>query len=58
VCVRACVGQINDGTGFARFVIRFKAIVCRLFRNEVVDAIVTDVNSVRERLFVLLCRFN
>lgn len=56
--MRACVGQINDGTGFARFVIRFKAIVCRLFRNEVVDAIVTDVNSVRERLFVLLCRFN
>jgi DNA-directed RNA polymerase II subunit RPB7 len=38
-------GKINDTDGHATFPVRYKAIVFRPFKNEVMDAIVTAVNK-------------
>ena len=40
-------GLILPGRGFVRYPIKYKAIVFRPFKGEVVDAIVTQVNKVR-----------
>mmetsp|Transcript_28395 Transcript_28395/g.71314 ORF Transcript_28395/g.71314 Transcript_28395/m.71314 type:complete len:137 (-) Transcript_28395:1032-1442(-) len=37
-------GVIQDSTGFVRFSVRYKAIVFRPFKGEVVDAVVESVN--------------
>ena len=39
-------GQINDSNGHATFPVKYKAIVFRPFKNEVLDAVVTTVNKV------------
>jgi len=39
-------GEILPGRGFCRFPIRYKAIVFRPFKGEVVDGVVTQVNKV------------
>jgi DNA-directed RNA polymerase II subunit RPB7 len=39
-------GVIQEGTGMVDFQVTYKAIVFRPFRNEVVDAVVTQVNKV------------
>jgi DNA-directed RNA polymerase II subunit RPB7 len=36
-------GRVVDGTPLIAFPIKFKAIVCRPFRGEVLDAVVTEV---------------
>jgi DNA-directed RNA polymerase II subunit RPB7 len=38
-------GSIIEGTGLAKFTIKYKAIVFRPFKGEVMDAIVTQVNQ-------------
>jgi DNA-directed RNA polymerase II subunit RPB7 len=38
-------GRIIEGTGMATFVVKYRAIVFRPFKGEVVDAIVTQVNQ-------------
>merc|ERR1712131_290051 len=39
-------GEILSGRGFCRFPIKYKAIVFRPFKGEVVDGVVTQVNKV------------
>jgi len=39
------MGKIQEGSGFVSFPIKFKAIVFRPFKNEVVDAVVSQVNK-------------
>ena len=39
-------GVLQANTGFAEYVIEYKAIVFKPFKNQVVDAIVTTVNKV------------
>merc|ERR1739838_536830 len=39
-------GEILPGRGFCRFPIKYKAIVFRPFKGEVVDGVVTQVNKV------------
>ena len=43
---RRMQGLIMEGTGFARFNIKYGCIVFRPFKNEVMDALVTAVNNV------------
>uniref|UniRef100_A0A8C5J890 DNA-directed RNA polymerase subunit n=1 Tax=Junco hyemalis TaxID=40217 RepID=A0A8C5J890_JUNHY len=40
-------GVIQPGRGFVLYPVRYKAIVFRPFKGEVVDAVVTQVNKVR-----------
>lgn len=35
----------QDGTGFATFKVAYQAIVCRPYKGEVLDAVVTSVNK-------------
>jgi DNA-directed RNA polymerase II subunit RPB7 len=37
----------QDGTGMASFDVTYTAIVCRPYKGEVLDAVVTSVNKVR-----------
>jgi len=39
------LGRVQEGTGFVCFSVKFKAIVFRPFKNEVVDAVVSQVNK-------------
>ncbi|CAG2179351.1 unnamed protein product, partial [Oppiella nova] len=39
-------GVIQSGTGFVTYAIKYKAIVFRPFKGEVLDAVVTQVNKV------------
>lgn len=39
-------GKLDEEKGCAVFVVRYKAIVFRLFRGEVVDGVVSDINAV------------
>ena len=49
VCVLDVVdlgaGELNPSTGFAEYVVIYKAVVFRPFRNQVIDAVVTTVNK-------------
>lgn len=40
-------GVIQPGRGFVLYPVKYKAIVFRPFKGEVVDAVVTQVNKVR-----------
>lgn len=40
-------GIIQPGRGFVLYPVKYKAIVFRPFKGEVVDAVVTQVNKVR-----------
>ena len=40
-------GRIQEGIGMAEYIVRYKAIVFKPFKGEVVDAKVTTVNKVR-----------
>jgi DNA-directed RNA polymerase II subunit RPB7 len=40
------LGQIEETTGFVVFPVKFKAIVFKPFRNEILDAVVTQVSKV------------
>ena len=40
------LGKVQEGTGHVLFPIKFKAIVFRPFKGEVLDAVVTQVNKV------------
>lgn len=48
-------GVIQPGRGFVLYPVKYKAIVFRPFKGEVVDAVVTQVNKVR---FVFLFSYN
>ncbi|PRP77826.1 DNA-directed RNA polymerase II subunit 7 [Planoprotostelium fungivorum] len=39
------LGKVQEGTGMVKFPIKFKAIVFKPFKGEVLDAVVTRVNS-------------
>lgn len=39
-------GKVQEGTGYVHFKVKFKAIVFRPFKGEVLDAVVTDVSRV------------
>jgi len=39
-------GKIVEGKGFASFRVRYRAVVYRLFKNEIIDALVTQVSPV------------
>lgn len=41
-------GLIQPGQGFVVYPVKYKAIVFRPFKGEVLDAVVTQVNKVRE----------
>lgn len=41
-------GVIQPGRGFVLYPVKYKAIVFRPFKGEVVDAVVTQVNKVRD----------
>ncbi|KAL1414912.1 hypothetical protein MTO96_007164 [Rhipicephalus appendiculatus] len=43
-------GLIQPGRGFVVYPVRYKAIVFRPFKGEVLDAVVTQVNKVRRCL--------
>lgn len=45
-------GVIQPGRGFVLYPVKYKAIVFRPFKGEVVDAVVTQVNKVRKRLYM------
>lgn len=40
-------GTIQPGTGMAQFIVQYRAIVYKPFKDEVVDGTVTTVNKVR-----------
>jgi DNA-directed RNA polymerase II subunit RPB7 len=40
-------GMIQSGRGYASYPVKYKAIVFRPFKNEVVDAVVSQVTKVR-----------
>lgn len=44
-------GVIQPGRGFVLYPVKYKAIVFRPFKGEVVDAVVTQVNKVRVILY-------
>lgn len=44
-------GVIQPGRGFVLYPVKYKAIVFRPFKGEVVDAVVTQVNKVNNILF-------
>ena len=39
-------GKIAESSGYATFPVKYKAIVMRTFKNEIVDAVVTRVTKV------------
>lgn len=43
-------GLIQPGQGFVVYPVKYKAIVFRPFKGEVLDAVVTQVNKVRKAL--------
>lgn len=47
-------GVIQPGRGFVLYPVKYKAIVFRPFKGEVVDAVVTQVNKVRVHFYRLL----
>jgi DNA-directed RNA polymerase II subunit RPB7 len=47
-------GMVLSGSGQAEFITRYRAIVFKPFKGEVVDGVVSNVNKVR--LFILLPR--
>lgn len=51
-------GVIQPGRGFVLYPVKYKAIVFRPFKGEVVDAVVTQVNKVRGRFRVLKHSFH
>jgi DNA-directed RNA polymerase II subunit RPB7 len=40
-------GKIAESSGYATFPVKYRAIVMRTFKNEIVDAVVTRVTKVR-----------
>lgn len=44
-------GVIQPGRGFVLYPVKYKAIVFRPFKGEVVDAVVTQVNKVKNILY-------
>ncbi len=44
-------GMVLSGSGQAEFITRYRAIVFKPFKGEVVDGVVTNVNKVRLLLF-------
>lgn len=44
-------GVIQPGRGFVLYPVKYKAIVFRPFKGEVVDAVVTQVNKVKGILY-------
>lgn len=44
-------GVIQPGRGFVLYPVKYKAIVFRPFKGEVVDAVVTQVNKVKDILY-------
>lgn len=48
-------GVIQPGRGFVLYPVKYKAIVFRPFKGEVVDAVVTQVNKVRGLMYNLIC---
>jgi len=47
-------GMVLSGSGQAEFITRYRAIVFKPFKGEVVDGIVNNVNKVR---YLFFCRF-
>ena len=47
-------GLIQPGRGFVVYPVKYKAIVFRPFKGEVLDAVVTQVNKVRTQMVMLL----
>lgn len=45
-------GVIQPGRGFVLYPVKYKAIVFRPFKGEVVDAVVTQVNKVIDILYI------
>jgi DNA-directed RNA polymerase II subunit RPB7 len=45
--IDATQGMVQSGTGQAEFVTKYRAIVFKPFKGEVVDGVVTNVNKVR-----------
>jgi len=45
-------GKIREGSGLVTFPVRYKAIVFRPFKGEVLDALVTQVNKVLSPLLL------
>jgi DNA-directed RNA polymerase II subunit RPB7 len=39
-------GKIREGTGFAKFDVKYTCVVFRPFKGEVLDTVVTQVNKV------------
>lgn len=39
-------GLIRDGTGFVTFPVKYQCVVCRPFKGEILEAVVTMVNKV------------
>ncbi len=50
-------GVIQPGRGFVLYPVKYKAIVFRPFKGEVVDAVVTQVNKVRVHLILSSCSY-
>lgn len=48
-------GVIQPGRGFVLYPVKYKAIVFRPFKGEVVDAVVTQVNKVKNSAAKLAC---
>lgn len=48
-------GVIQPGRGFVLYPVKYKAIVFRPFKGEVVDAVVTQVNKVRDMTAQVFC---
>ena len=45
------LGMLQSGRGVALYPVKYKAIVFRPFKGEILDAIVTQVNKVRCGIF-------
>ena len=48
-------GYIQPSRGFVVYPIKYKAIVFRPFKGEVLDAVVTQVNKVRYHTIKVVC---
>ena len=48
-------GMVLPGSGQAEFITRYRAIVFKPFKGEVVDGVVNNVNKVRSRCYLARC---
>ena len=52
------VGVIQPSRGFVMYNVKYKAIVFRPFKGEVLDAVVTQVNKVKLMVYIFVAKID